>query len=321
MLRAAPFLCLLACARGPAQLPGTVPPPRNYAVQVSHRDLVDPARGTPQNGSAPGLDHRNLPTEIWTPQGAGPFPLVLFVHGSSGFRTNSTFLMQALARDGYVVAAADFPLTSLNTPGGPSDWHVEDQLGDLTFLADQLHATEYAVVGHSTGGTVALLAAQAPYPHDPRVRAAAVLSGDSCFLGDALFATRAVPMLYLNATRDLLVPAPTNGVRAFALSKKPRMQVTLLGGTHLFFTDLDLADDLGGEAVPTRLSDPLAQTLRAYGGGTGCEPVPPPGAEAPLPFEAQHVLTAQAVAAFLDQVFRREEPALDDARLQAVLDL
>ena len=40
---------------------------------------------------------RNLPTEVWRPKAPGAFPLVLFVHGSSGFRTQSTWLTTALA--------------------------------------------------------------------------------------------------------------------------------------------------------------------------------------------------------------------------------
>jgi pimeloyl-ACP methyl ester carboxylesterase len=218
-----------------------------------------------------------------------------------------------------VAAAADFPLTALDTPGGASDWHVEDQLGDLRFLADQFQAGSYAVVGHSTGGTVALLSAQAPSPHDDRVRAAAVLSGDSCFLRESTFRTRALPMLYVGATRDLLVPAPSNVARAFSLSQPPRVLATLLGGTHLFFTDFALPDDALGPPSPTTPAAPLAQTLGAWAAGDACEPVPPPGTEAPLPIDAQHVLTARVVTAFLDEQFRGEPMSFDvlsDPRLQ-----
>ena len=305
------LLLAIAGCHGGARVTGAPPPPRNYDVVVEHHDFVDQTRGTPVNGDAGSSPWRTLPTEVWRPSAQGAFPLVLFVHGSSGFRTQSTFLTQALAKDGYVVAAADFPLTALSTPGGPSDWHVEDQLGDLRFLADQLGAAEYAVVGHSTGGTVALLAAQAPAPHDDRVKAAVVLSGDSCFLADSLFRTRALPMLFVNATRDLLVPAPSNGMRAFALSQAPKVQATLLGGTHLFFTDFPLADDAAGPPSPTTPADPLAQTLTAYGGGTACLPIPNPAADAPLAFDAQHLLTARVVAAFLDEQLRGEPMSLD----------
>jgi dienelactone hydrolase len=303
-MRAAPLALLLsACHAGPVQEPVTPPaPPRNYAVATSEQTFVDTTRGTPANGDAPDSPVRTLPTTIWSPQGPGPFPLVLFVHGSSGFRGQSAWLMNALASDGYVVAAADFPLTSLVTPGGPSDWHVEDQPEDLRFLADQLHAKDYAVVGHSTGGTVALLAAQAPDQHDDRVRAAVSLSGDSCFFGDSFFSTRALPLLIVDATRDQLVPATTNGARSFALSRPPKMRAVLQGGTHLFFTDLTLPDSLGS---PTLLTDPLARTLARYGGGSGCAAFAP-SADPLLAIADQHRLAALAVRGFLDEVFRGE---------------
>lgn len=295
-----------------------MPPPRDYAFAVEQRAFIDATRSTPVNGDAPASAVRTLPATIWRPQGAGPFPLVLFVHGSSGFRRQSTWLTEALARDGYLVAAADFPLTALATPGGASDWDVQQQPLDLRFLADQLGAAAYAVVGHSTGGAVALLAAQAPDAHDPRLRAAVVLSGDSCFFGEAFFRTRAVPTLFISASRDLLVPPAGNGLRAFALTQPPRLHAMLLGGTHLFFTDLALPDDLGGPPAPTTPAAPLAQTLSRYGGGAACTPVAPPAGDAPLAFEAQHLLAARVTAAFLDEQFRGEAvsfEALADPRL------
>ena len=305
-----------------------------YAVGVTTRLFVDPSRSTPPNGTAPGGPGRSLNTEIWYPAtgdaaaaenrdsplapGGAPHPLVLFVHGSSAFRRSATFLTQALARVGYVVAAADFPLTCLNTPGGASDWHVEDQPGDLSFLATTFFAASsdpadplagaldpgggYAVVGHSTGGTVALLAAFAPDAHDDRVRAAASSSGDCCFFGDAFFATRATPLLLLTASRDLLVPPPSNAQRAYPLAAPPKVLAVLLGGSHLGFTDLDLPDDIGGS--PTTTKDPLAQTLSAYGGGTSCEPVPPPAGDPAMPFKRQHNLAVAWTRAFLDAFMR-----------------
>lgn len=277
------------------------PPPRSYAVKITDAVFVDNSRTTAANGDAPALASRTLPTTLWSPDAPGDFPLVLFVHGSSGYRGQSTWLMKALAADGYTVAAADFPLTALSTAGGASDWHVEDQAEDLRFLADQLHAATYAVVGHSTGGTVALLAAQGD-AHDARVGAVAALSGDSCFFGDAFFATRAVPLLVVDASRDQLVPAQTNGARTFALSRAPKLRAVLRGGTHLFFTDLALPDSLGSPTLP---GDPLAMTLARYGGGTGCAAVPPAD-DAPLAIADQHALAATVIARFLDEVFRGE---------------
>jgi len=209
-LFAAPLLLISTCGDG-----SITRAPQHFAVGVTTRQFVDATRSTPENQGVPSRPMRELPTEIWYPAvlvagaaeehdapldtRAAPYPLLFFVHGSSSFRRQSTFLTQALAAAGYVVAAADFPLTALATPGGPSDLHFDDQLGDLSFLANQLEEISrsgddllsgaidpsgYGVIGHSTGGTVALLAAYAPDVHDARTRAAIARPRHSKPLGE-----------------------------------------------------------------------------------------------------------------------------------------
>ncbi len=319
-----------------------------WPVGVTAADWTDPTRATPANGDVAGHPGRHLPSQIWypaagaaggavtdnAPSAAGVFPLLLFVHGFSGTPSVYSGICQRLAALGYVVVAADFPLTSLLTDGGPSDWHAEMEQGDLAFLADQAlganvpapltgHldvAAGYAVVGHSTGGTVALLAAYRPDGHDSRVRAVVDLSGDSCFFDAAFFATRAVPLLAVGATRDLLVPAANNPARAFALASAPAVLVTLRGGTHLHTTDLTIADPT--DSTPTGLDDPLAQTMAAWGKAAACRPIPPPGAEPLLDNDTQRDLIALSTRAFLDAYVKGAPTGLQqllakpDARLE-----
>src|SRR5437016_1413046 len=82
-------------------------------------------------------------------------------------------------------------------PGGPTDRFANEQHADVTFLARSLDAATaaprdvltgavragagYAVTGHSTGGTISLVAAYAPDVHDDRVRAVAALAPCACF--------------------------------------------------------------------------------------------------------------------------------------------
>ncbi len=335
------------CTGGDA-LPAVVPPAVTYPVGVTTRTWVDSSRGTPANHAAPALPARTLVTEVWYPArgggaggdagdtgnvetrdapadtAGGAHPLVLFVHGSSGGRRQSTFLTRALAAAGYVVAAADFPLTAGNTPGGPSDLHVDDQRADLAFLADRVTAAAgdrtdvlggavdvsgYAVVGHSTGGTMALVAAYAPDAHDPRVRAAVALAPCACFLGDGFFRTRALPLLVVGGTDDLFVPLATNGQRAFTLAPPPRLFARLVGGNHLYFTDVNVSDAVLSP-TPTTAHDDIAVALARYGGGTACEPAPPAGTDPPLPFADQHARTVTIVQAFLDGALRHQGGAL-----------
>jgi pimeloyl-ACP methyl ester carboxylesterase len=326
--------CLAVAACGhEASLPATTPEApltARYAVGLTQIVWTDTSRSTPQNGAEPAHAARRLPTRIWYPavgavdaavdaavtnQAAplpGRFAAVLFVHGSAGSAALYSKLCAALAGRGYVVAGADFPLTALSTPGGPSDWHAEEQHRDLIFLADQLlgsgaptllqqsidAAKGYAVVGHSTGGTIALLAAFAPELHDPRLRAAADLSGDSCFFADTFFATRPTPFLAVAASDDLLVPPANNPVRAFELGTGPAVLARLRGATHLQMTNLAINDPT--DALPTGLDDPLAQTMAQWGSATACRPVPPPGDDPKLGHDQQLDLTATVVRAFFD---------------------
>lgn len=333
------LLALLSCSRPP--LPHAV---LDAAVEVQthtlvfpvgsmQRTWVDGARPTPEHDGQPALPQRTLAAQVWYPavlQGPdstadlshGPYPLVLFVHGSSSTAAIHGQLLSRVAAAGYVVVAADFPLTSLLTDGGPSDLHVQDQQQDLMFLADRLlteagdgvlqglvdRAAGYSVVGHSTGGTVALLAAYRPDLHDERLRAVVDLAGDACFFAEAFFASRPVPLLAIGGTNDPLVPLQANVVRAWQLAKSPAALVILRGGTHLQFTDLAVEDPT--DVSPTTPAEPLAQTLQTWGGGSACVPIAPPGTEPLLPHEQQLDLTAAWIAAFLTAHVRHQPMAL-----------
>jgi hypothetical protein len=316
-------------------------------VGVTTRTWVDMARSTPANGTAPALPSRTLVTEVWYPTPAagvpagettvrdaplapgGPYPLVLFVHGSSASRTIYSYLTIALAQVGYVVAAADFPLTTTDTPGGPSDLHVSDQVGDLSFLCDQLEAassdpsdelngavtgTSYAVVGHSTGGAVSELAAfagtDALVTHDPRVAAVVPLSGDACMFDAGFFESRAVPVFAIGATNDLFVRFANSGQWVFDDTSAPHLLADLVGGQHMYFTDITFLDDAQLDPVPTGPTSPLAVTLQAYGDAGECLPVPAPGTATPLDPATQHALVVQLVTAYLDAQMRGQPGAL-----------
>jgi pimeloyl-ACP methyl ester carboxylesterase len=315
-------------------------------VGVTTRTWVDTTRPTPANGTAPAQSSRTLVTEIWYPlsiveppgtttvrdaplAAGGPYPLVLFVHGSSADRTQYTYLTTALAQHGYVVAAADFPLTALDTPGGPSDFHVSYQVGDLSFLCDQMKATSadpndelsgavtgtsYAVVGHSTGGAVAELAAFAGndsmITHDPRVTAVVPLSGDACMFDAAFFKSRVVPVFAIGATNDLFVRFANSGQWVFDNTNPPHLLADLVGGQHIYFTDITFLQDSDLDPVPTGPTSPLAVTLDAYGDAGECLPVPPPGTAPALAPATQHALVIQLVTAYLDAEMKSDPSSL-----------
>jgi predicted dienelactone hydrolase len=318
--------------------PGDAADPSFAVVGVTTRTFVDPTRPTPANGTAAAQTSRTLVTEIWYPTLAtgispvrdapiapgGPFPLVFFVHGSGSSRVAYTYLTIALAQAGYLVAAADFPLTALGTAGGSSDLYVWYQVGDLSFLCDQLKATSadagddelggavdglsYAVVGHSTGGAVAELAAFAGddsmITHDSRVAAIVPLSGDACMFSAPFFESRAVPTFVIGASNDLFVHFPNSGEWVYDSTSEPHVAAKLIGGQHIYFTDFTFLQDSELDPVPTGPTSDLAVTLRAYGDAGECLPEPEAGTDPPLAPATQHALVIQFVTAYLDAEMR-----------------
>lgn len=306
---------------------------RDHAVGSQQLAFRDTSRPTPANGTEPEHASRDLPVRIWypaladagepettdaklDPRGA-PYPLVLFVHGSSGTNGQSKFLMQALAAKGYVVAAANFPLTTLLTPGGPSDDACNMQVQDLSFIADQLAAKArdaedslhgavdpsagYAVMGHSTGGSVALDAAYSLASHDSRVRGIVALAPDACFFSSAMLASRDVPLMVIAGTDDRYNPPSVNAVRAYDLATaSPRWLGMLTGGTHLYFTDFSIPD---ATVTPDMPGDPIVVAFGAdEGGDSACTVGPVNTVPDPvIDFALQHALTIQLTQAFLDQ--------------------
>ncbi len=108
----------------------------------------------------------------------GPYPLVVFSHGSGGFRLQSLYLMEHLASYGFVVISAEHPGNTLadsllgrDEVSGIVDnyaYRPLDVLAEIDFmagadspLAGVVDADHVAVMGHSFGGNTALAAAGA----------------------------------------------------------------------------------------------------------------------------------------------------------------
>lgn len=114
-----------------------------------------------------------LLAKLYRPQGAGPFPAVVGVHGgawTSGDRNNNQAIDSALAAAGVVVLALDFRLA----PKAPYPASVADVNFGTRWL--KAHATEFGsrpdwvgTVAGSSGGHQALLSALRP--NDPRFAA------------------------------------------------------------------------------------------------------------------------------------------------------
>lgn len=116
--------------------------------------------------------------DIYSPDGVGPYPAVLFIHGGTwraGSKQHFASAGPRLARSGYVAASINYRLL----PDGVFPNNVEDCICALAFL--RAHAADYAidpdriaVMGYSAGAHLASLVALASdHPELPTDCAAA----------------------------------------------------------------------------------------------------------------------------------------------------
>ena len=116
------------------------------------------------------VDGEPLLARLYRPQGSGPFPSVVGVHGGawmSGDRLQNEAIDRAVASAGAVVMALDFRLA----PASPYPASIADVNFGIRWLKS--HATEFdsrpdwvGAVGASSGGQQMLLSALRP--RDPR---------------------------------------------------------------------------------------------------------------------------------------------------------
>jgi acetyl esterase len=146
-------------------------------------ELYDPRRTFEVRST--DVEYRREGAEQWLarvyqPQGQGPFPAILEVHGGAwnrGDRLQNAPMVEALAASGVVVASIDFRLgTHSPYPASIADvnyatrW-LKRHASDFGAVADGLGA-----LGYSSGGHMVVLSAMRP--HDPRY-AALPLEGDA----------------------------------------------------------------------------------------------------------------------------------------------
>ena len=211
--------------------------------------FVDPSRTTPAQGDAPERPSRTLVTTIATPDGAGPFPLILFSHGFSGSGARYATMLRALASAGYVVAAPDFPATSANAPGGPQREidPPENQPADVRFvlsemlrlnadkadpLSGRIDPRRIGAAGHSMGAGVTMGVVYNTCCRDERVQAGVLMAASTptLYRGD-WFLPPSAPVLVIHGDQDELLPY-IGGRRIFSIAEEPKFLLSILGGDH-----------------------------------------------------------------------------------------
>jgi predicted dienelactone hydrolase len=235
--------------------------PGPHAVGELTFTFVDTSRPTMANGTYAGAPTRTLVTEVWFPVASpgdsvidaahGPYPLIIHSHGFSDSRTGMGYLSSQLASYGYVVAAADFPLSHLGSPGGATVADVVDQPGDDSFVLDQVLAlsagttgalaggidpTRIGANGLSLGGMTTLLLTYHQQLRDPRIKATLAMAPGGCPFTERFYRTVDVPFLVMHGDTDHLLPWRQYGKRPFNLSRAPKYFVRLTNGSHVGFT-------------------------------------------------------------------------------------
>jgi dienelactone hydrolase len=217
--------------------PVGAPPLRGRTVTRTEVDLVDSSRAV-TSGGVTLATRRSLPTQVWAPTGAGPFPLVVFVHGYDKGPSDYARFCSALASSGYVVAGPSFPLED-PARGFPLDRsHLADEAGDVSFVITSLEQRAaaldlvpgaVAVVGHSDGADVALLVAYGAGTADSRVDAVVADAPDPMAADPA---PSSVPLLLVQGTDDPVVPYSSSQT-VYGQVDAPVVYLSLVGADHL----------------------------------------------------------------------------------------
>lgn len=221
----------------------------------------------------------------------GPFPLVVFSHGSGGIRFQSTFLTEILASRGYVVVAPDHTgntaydrflgtdapqaVSAVNRPEDV-DFVIDEALDDasspLADLGEQVDPERIGVVGHSFGGYTALAVAGGipEVPADERVDAVVGLAAAAGDMSDETLAAIDVPTLLVSGTSDITLPIAEHTEPAWeGITGGPVVRVDITDAGHQSFADVCVYQDL----IPT-LDDPPPALVEAIEGfaAEGCAP-------------------------------------------------
>ena len=195
----------------------------------------------------------------------GPFPLLVFSHGSRGIRFQSFFLTEALASQGYVVVAPDHAGNTAQDlvfdTLDPFEVSAVDRPIDISFTIDKMFElnaqpnsviggrvdeTRIGVMGHSFGGytTLAIASGIDEWPRDTRVSVLGAIAPASSINSDAALQSIGLPTLIIGGTADDTTPVEPQSSRPFDLIPTlDRRRVDLLAAGHQSFTNICVFTD------------------------------------------------------------------------------
>lgn len=254
----------------------------------------------------PGVEFpAGLSTVDAEPSPDGPFPVVVFSHGSGGLRQQTATIVETLVSHGFVVVAPDHAgntaidqLTGTETDRATT---AINRVGDVGFLIDQIEqgalAAELAdiehlaVMGHSFGGFTALAVAGGfgAIPADERVDAIVPLAPASSLLDDETLTAIDVPMLIVTGSADETTPLDPESTRPLELAAGDARLVEIAGGSHTVVTNIcDIISAIENATIDLPAGAADAATGLA---GDTCEPTSPVSVEEAFDITESHVVS------------------------------
>lgn len=221
--------------------------------------------------------------------GDGPFPLVVYSHGSGGLRYVASFFTELLASHGVVVASSDHVGNTaaelITDTGATREENALNRVLDVERLigavvdqaaagegpvAGAVDAERVGVTGHSFGAFTALASVSGyendlgSAPPDDRVDAVVAMAPASGLLSDEELAAVDVPTLLLSGTEDVTTPVDPDTERPWELIEgRPLWRVDITDGGHQSFTDVctyqEVLPDLGAPQLLIDAVDDYAE--------------------------------------------------------------
>lgn len=314
----------------------------DYVVGSRQMTFMDEMRQVKPGPGFAGAPTRRLDVIVWYPAEAGaggladaaslaedgPWPLIVYSHGTFGRADNATHLVADLVRHGYVVAAANYPLTSSKSYARILQAQISDvreQTRDVRLVIDRLLADSFlgpaideakiGTTGHSLGGVTSYFTSFGVQTRDSRIGATAMIgAGDpvqsalsqEMGLSGTGHAAVSVPALFLSAEKDVFARMTGRPHAAYSRIEKPKYEIMIKGGVHVWFRD--------GNTQPMDFKNPDCLFFEKWAPG-----MPVPGCEERVPLigpAKQQEITRTAVRTFFDAYLKGDMDAL--ARLRGL---